>query len=141
MGNPLEPTTTVPSAAPAIGSGGEVLVGRRAELEDGQRVFLEVGGVQIGVLEHAGRLHAFENRCSHQGGPVCEGTVIGRVRQRFDAEGRTVGYEFSPTELHLVCPWHGVEFELETGVCASDRRRRIRRFEVLERDGAVYVVL
>ena len=119
----------------------EVLVASRSELEDGQRVFAWVDGVQIGVLEHDGRLYAFENRCSHQGGPVCEGTVSGRVEQRFDAAGRTSGYGFSQRELHLVCPWHGVEFELETGRCTSDRRRRIRRYDVHERDGAVYVSL
>lgn len=121
-------------------TGTEIYVGSRAELEDGERRFVTVDGVEIGVLAHAGRIHAFENRCVHQGGPVCEGVVLGKVEAVLDAERRQLGERFSENELHLVCPWHGFEYDLESGECVADRRLRLRRFEVVEREGEVYVV-
>jgi nitrite reductase/ring-hydroxylating ferredoxin subunit len=117
----------------------EVFVARRSELADGARTFVEVGGVEVGVLEHDGRLYAYENRCLHQGGPACEGVLLERVEQVLDAEGMARGGRLDPGDPHLVCPWHGWEYHLETGACVTDERRRLRRYEVAERDGEVFV--
>jgi nitrite reductase/ring-hydroxylating ferredoxin subunit len=43
--------------------------------------------------------------------------------------------------MHIVCPWHGYEYKLETGECAADKKLKLRRYEVIERDGGVYVAL
>ena len=40
----------------------------------------------------------------------------------------------------LRCAWHGWEFDIETGACAGDRRRKLRRYETVERGGQVYVL-
>lgn len=118
----------------------EVLIGSRSRLEDGTRLMVEVDGVEIGVFEHAGRLFAFENRCLHQGGPVCEGTLLGRVERLLDEGGRDLGGAFSEREIHLICPWHGWEFDLDSGCSVAYPELRLRRYQVLERDGDVYVV-
>jgi nitrite reductase/ring-hydroxylating ferredoxin subunit len=115
-------------------------MGTRRDLDQGARLVGHVGEVEVGVILHAGRLHAFENRCLHQGGPVCEGTVIGKVEAVLSDDKEMLGERFSSTEIHLVCPWHGYEYDLETGECATDRRLRLRRYEVIERDGEVYVL-
>lgn len=39
----------------------------------------------------------------------------------------------------VVCPWHGYEFDLASGRCANDPRLRLRRYDVIERDGEVYI--
>jgi nitrite reductase/ring-hydroxylating ferredoxin subunit len=114
-------------------------IGARADLTDGRRVLVEVGGVEVGVLEHEGTVYAYENRCVHQGGPVCEGVIIGRVEEVLDEAGLSRGGRFSTEQTHIVCPWHGFEFELTTGVCVADPRRRLRGFRVVEREGEVYV--
>lgn len=119
----------------------EVLVGPRSALADGTRLLIEVDGVEVGVLEHAGELFAYENRCLHQGGPVCEGVVLGQVEQILDASGRDRGARFSGQEPHLVCPWHGWEFDLRTGESVAYRDLRLRRFPVVERGGEVYIVV
>jgi nitrite reductase (NADH) small subunit len=118
----------------------EVWMGTRRDLEEGARLLGRVGDAEVGVILHDSRLHAFENRCVHQGGPVCEGTVIGKVEAVLSDDKALLGERFSTREIHLVCPWHGFEYDIETGECAADRRLRLRRYEVIERDGAVYVL-
>lgn len=47
-----------------------------------------------------------------------------------DDEKRYLGRRFSKDELHLVCPWHAWEFELESGRCAADPSLSLRKFPV-----------
>lgn len=119
----------------------EILVGTRADfVEDGRRI-VTVRGFDIGVLRHEGRFYAYENRCVHQGGPVCEGRVLGKVEAVLGADKSLLRERFSETEVHLICPWHGYEYDLATGECVVDRRRRLRRFDVVEKGDDVYVVV
>jgi nitrite reductase (NADH) small subunit len=117
----------------------ETLVGTVAEFEGGTRKIVEVDGVDVGVFRHRGKFVAFENRCLHQGGPVCEGILIGQVEQIIDEDGRDRGQRFSEDREHLVCPWHGWEYEISTGRCAADRRMALRAYRVQTRDDRVYV--
>lgn len=117
----------------------DVFVARAEEFDGDARLAVEHGPMQILVFRHAGRFYAFENRCAHSGGPVAEGTVLGRVEAVLGPDMTCLGERFSTDELHLVCPWHGWEYDLETGEYAGDRSVRINRFDVVERDGAVYV--
>jgi nitrite reductase/ring-hydroxylating ferredoxin subunit len=118
-------------------------VGSRADLPDGtQRIVTVDEDTEIGVIAHAGELYAYRNRCSHQGGPVCEGTIIGLVEPRLSDDGAMLGERFSETEPHLVCPWHGVEFRLLTGECVTIPRARLRRYALeIDDGGDVYVVI
>jgi nitrite reductase (NADH) small subunit len=89
-----------------------------------------VGGFEIGVFRFRDEFRAYENVCLHQGGPVCTGVVIGKVEQVL-REDKTVAFERESTEeIHVICPWHGWEYDLATGECATDRRLRLRSFEV-----------
>lgn len=106
--------------------------------EDGSRIVVPYRSVEIGVLRIKGRLHAFLNVCPHQGGPVCEGLVIHRVEEIIAEDKTYQGMRFTD-DLHLVCPWHGWEFDVESGRCAGDGKHGLRTFPVIERDGAVYV--
>ena len=104
-------------------------------------VLATVGGIEVGVFRVHGRLVAYENRCSHQGGPVCTGAVMGKVEAVHGPARTVVEERFSQEELHLVCPWHGWEYDLATGECAVDRRYRLRAFPVEERDGEIWVTV
>jgi nitrite reductase/ring-hydroxylating ferredoxin subunit len=122
-----------------LASATEVLVGSRSQFKDGERVFLRVASTEVGVFCHDGVFYAFENRCVHMGGPVCEGRIIGRVEAVLAEDKTVLGERFSETETHIVCPWHGYEYDLATGECAADRRLKLRRFEVVERGDEIYV--
>lgn len=117
----------------------EIFAARSEQLPEGGRVLVEHGAMTIGVIRAKGRLHAFLNICPHQGGPACEGLLIHKVEEII-AEDRTYqGMRFNEDELHIVCPWHGWEFNIETGRCAGDGKHALRRFEVVEKDDGVYV--
>ena len=117
----------------------EVFAGNLEDFTDGARCIVPVDGTEVGVIAHGDELVAYENRCAHQGGPVCEGVVLGRVEAVVTPEGKLVGERFSETEPHIVCPWHGWEYDLRTGCCAADPRFALRRYEVVCREGEVYV--
>jgi nitrite reductase (NADH) small subunit len=117
-----------------------VYAGTRSEFADDTRKIVDVGGREVGVLLHEGRFYAYENRCAHQGGPVCEGRILGRVEAVLGDDKTLLGETFSTTTTHLVCPWHGFEYDLETGECAADRRLRLRRYDVLVKGDDVYVI-
>ena len=98
-----------------------------------------VGPYEIGVFRLGDEFRAYENVCLHQGGPVCTGVVIGKVEQVL-RDDKTVAFERESTEeLHVICPWHGWEYDLENGECATDRRLRLRSFDVELVDGELYV--
>lgn len=114
-------------------------VGAETSFAEDERRLIEIDGVEIAVLRVGDRFHAFENRCLHMGGPVGEGMVIGRVEAVLDDQQRLLGERFSDDRLQLVCPWHGWAYDLESGVCAGDARRGLRRLDVTVHEGEVYV--
>ena len=75
-------------------------------------VVARVGGREIGVVLDGDQPKAIRNRCPHMGAPLCLGTV----RER---EAGTPGsYRFEGRRV-LHCPWHGWEFDLDSGVCLT----------------------
>ena len=119
----------------------ELFVTKAQDLKEGAKAFVENGASKIGVLRTKGKLHAFLNVCPHQGGPVCEGLIIHKVEEVIADDKTYKGMRFSDDELHVVCPWHGWEFDIETGRCAGDGRHELRRYDVVERGDEIYVVL
>jgi nitrite reductase/ring-hydroxylating ferredoxin subunit len=117
----------------------EYHVGSVEYLETGKRLIATIEGREVAVFAHNGVVYAYRNTCLHQGGPIGEGIIIGRVEAVLDEQKKLVREEFSDTELQLVCPWHGWAYDLETGVCAGLPDRRLRKYEVAVRDGEVYV--
>ena len=117
----------------------EYRVGPMGDIPDGGGVLAVADGVEIGVFRVGGGLVAYENRCMHQGGPVCTGEIVGRYEQVLNADGTVSGERFVDEEPRIACPWHGWEYDLETGRCTADGRYRLRRFPVVVRDGDVFV--
>jgi nitrite reductase/ring-hydroxylating ferredoxin subunit len=97
------------------------------------RVRFDHDGRDLVAFRVGERFVAFENVCPHLGGPVCQGKLARRVIAEI-ADYGDVRERLSDTEISLVCPWHGFEFDLPSGVAVADERYRLRRFE-LQRDG------
>jgi len=110
-----------------------------AEIPEKGVVLSQAGELQIGVFKVKGRLYAYENRCAHQGGPVCRGDVVGRFEERIGERGVSLGLVESEERIDIACPWHGWEYDVETGEHIADREIRLRSFPVYEEDGVVYV--
>ena len=118
----------------------EYRVGPITAIPERSGILVRAGEVEAGVFMVKGRLHAYENRCRHQGGPVCTGEIIGRYEQVLRPDGTVAGERFADDEVRIACPWHGWEYDLETGECTADRRFRLRRLEVRVREGEAYVI-
>jgi nitrite reductase/ring-hydroxylating ferredoxin subunit len=119
----------------------ELFVCKVGDISDGDVRIVGEGVRQIGVIMHRGEYFAYLNRCPHQGGPVCEGLKLPQVKDVIDNAGMFVSQAFDEDDVHLVCPWHGYEYHLATGVHAGDKRVKLRKFEVKTREGEIYVQL
>jgi nitrite reductase/ring-hydroxylating ferredoxin subunit len=127
------------SIARSRASMAEQFVGKHSEIKDGDRRIVFMGEHEIGVFKEKGEYFAYSNFCLHQGGPACEGLTIAKVEERIMPDKTSRGLYFSDTELHFVCPWHGMEYDMKTGECVSDRRMKLRRYKVTQKGDDVYV--
>ena len=79
-----------------------------------------VEGRIIAVFFHNDRLFAIDGMCAHQGGPLAKGIVSSGC---------------------VTCPWHGWQYELDSGVQTVNRQPLQETFEVRENAGNVEVKL
>jgi nitrite reductase/ring-hydroxylating ferredoxin subunit len=88
----------------------KVVVCRLEDFPPGERKIVKAGARSIGVFNVEGELFAIRNRCPHQGGPLCIGRLspwaVATAPGKVDMSG--------PPRL-VACPWHGWEYDLETG--------------------------
>src|SRR3954469_18250754 len=71
-----------------------VKVATRDELPPGGKKLVEVDGRAIAVFHVCGGFYAIDDVCTHDGGPLAEGQVIG---------------------CEIQCPRHGARFDIRTG--------------------------
>lgn len=117
-----------------------VLIPSAGDIADSDGILVKLDdGREVGVFRVHGRLVAYENRCAHQGGPVCTGVILGRCEQILAPDKTVLREVLNAEHPHLICPWHGWEYDLETGECAANRRYRLRSIEVSEHDGNAYL--
>jgi nitrite reductase/ring-hydroxylating ferredoxin subunit len=119
----------------------EIYVAKVSDFDENDHRVVRSGELEIGVIHRGGQFYAYNNYCVHQGGPATEGMIIAKVEERIGPGGISTGMAFSEDEIHFVCPWHGYEYDLRTGECAADRRMRLRKFDVVTKDGNVFVVI
>jgi nitrite reductase/ring-hydroxylating ferredoxin subunit len=100
------------------------------------RIF-EVRGRSIGVVHTEKGWFAIRNRCPHQGAPLCRGPISGTMLPSNPDE-----YRPAMAGGVVRCPWHGWEFDLETGRSMFGiSRDRTATYPVEIRDGEVFVLL
>jgi len=112
-------------------------VARTTDFKDLEPIYVEVGGLNVGVYRLNGRYYAYIDVCPHEGGPACGGGVFGNVECEFK-EG--IRRDFVSREHYsIACPWHGIEFDLETGVCLPRKDWRLASLETLVEGDRVMV--
>ena len=75
-----------------------VKVASISELAPGAVILVEVDDERVALVNVDGELHAIADECTHEGCSLSEGDLDGRM---------------------LVCPCHGSEFDVTTGVPAT----------------------
>ncbi len=68
------------------------------QIPTGERLFVELGGKSIVLINLAGKLFAIGDVCSHDNGPVGDGEI---------------------EENEIICPRHGARFNIHTGKATS----------------------
>jgi nitrite reductase/ring-hydroxylating ferredoxin subunit len=111
-----------------------------SDIAEGGKLVVALGSRSVGIFRlPGGILHAYENVCPHQGGPVCQGTILPRVVEELSPSQASTGFRFEPADMHIVCPWHGFEFSIATGKHAAASSIQLRRVAVRETNGEVCV--
>lgn len=91
----------------------------QSELGDGQMILAQVRGRKIVVGRCPEGIFAFSNHCSHRGGPLADGALVGCTVQ---------------------CPWHGSQFDIRSGhVVAGPAKDTMETYSVEVRGGEVFV--
>ncbi|TQC49198.1 Rieske (2Fe-2S) protein [Rhodococcus sp. WS4] len=104
------------------------VVGKAADLADGEKMAVDAGGRSIAIFNVKGRYYGLLNRCPHRGADLCAGRFLPRVTAAVPGE-----YHYDTEHTFLVCPWHGWEFDVATGQSYFDpvgMRGRPYRVEV-----------
>jgi nitrite reductase (NADH) small subunit len=104
----------------------ELYVAKVDELSDRERRIVVEDALEIGVFRLGDEFFAWESN---------------RVNEVLEEAKRAHGYEFVEADVHIICPWHGYEFNIRTGVHPGNPDARLRGFPVTIRDGAVYVTI
>lgn len=120
--------------------GKEIFVAEVSELNEGERKIVPFGNTEIGVYRMKGKLYAYENFCAHQGGPACEGLSMPKVEEVIAEDKTYQRMRFNYDEWHIVCPWHAWEYDLATGEFVVNRKFRLKKYEVVEKEGRIYVL-
>lgn len=111
------------------------------EIPEGGRKVVSCDGTEVGVFRVDGELYAWYNNCAHMRGPICQGRIYKRVLEPLGANQTVREMKFSDEHTHIVCPWHGLEFDLKTGLHPGSAKHRLRKVNLEIKDGEVYVVL
>lgn len=112
-----------------------------SDFGESRRKVFAAGGIEVGVFKLGDEFFAYENKCPHLEGPVCRGKILPLVMEAVAADGTSTGRVFSKERFNVICPWHGYEFDIRTGVHPTDKRVRLRRVPVRVADGTVVVTV
>ena len=92
----------------------------QSELSHGQMMLANVNGERVVVGKCPEGIAAFSDHCTHAGGPLSDGALVGCTVQ---------------------CPWHGSQFDIHTGrVVAGPADEKIDVYDTEIRAGEVYVI-
>jgi nitrite reductase (NADH) small subunit len=107
----------------------DYIVGDASLIPKGEGRIFEVGRLSIGIFNIDGEFFALRNLCPHQGGPLCENKLFDSIEAEVMSDGEI--REFVTSEKSIIpCPWHGIEFEVKTGVCLSKKNWKVSRYDV-----------
>jgi nitrite reductase/ring-hydroxylating ferredoxin subunit len=119
----------------------DITVGAVKDFQDPGRKILDVGGMEIAVFRLAGEFYAYENHCPHLGGPGCQGKMLPLTLEAVAEDKTSSGRVFSKEHMNVICPWHGMEFDIRTGEHPMSAKYRLRKVPVRVEGEQVFVTL
>jgi 3-phenylpropionate/trans-cinnamate dioxygenase ferredoxin subunit len=101
------------------------MVGSVGEIPPGRFKLVTIDGREFGITNVNGAYRAVRNVCPHQGAPICRGTIGGTWLASAPGE-----FVWGRDGEILRCPWHGWEFDLQSGAALFDAGVRVRVLDV-----------
>src|SRR5699024_9508804 len=103
------------------------------EIPSGEFKIVKANGKEVGVYNDEGVYDGILNVCPHQQDEICKGTVSGT-----NIESEPHEFIYGKEGKVLSCPWHGWEFDIETGKSIFDPENyRVRTYEVKVEDNRI----
>jgi nitrite reductase/ring-hydroxylating ferredoxin subunit len=97
-----------------------------SDIPPGTRKLVQVNGRPVAIFNLEGAFFGLNNKCPHEGGSLCHGVVTGLI----DSTGPGEYHQSRRGEM-IRCPWHGWEFDIQTGQSWCDpERMKVRRYGV-----------
>jgi nitrite reductase/ring-hydroxylating ferredoxin subunit len=119
----------------------DVNIGAASDFDDPGRKIMAFENFEVAVFRLGDQFFAYLNHCPHMGGPACQGKLMPKVDEVIAPDRTSKGLAFSKTQMHVVCPWHGFEFDIRTGRHPGNPRMRLRPMKVQVADGDVIVTV
>jgi sulfoxide reductase heme-binding subunit YedZ len=97
---------------------GFVEVCKAERIPEDRATIISLSGERVAVFRYGGKVSAISNVCQHQNGPLGEGRIIDGC---------------------VTCPWHGYQYQPESGAAPAPFKEKIPTFRVKVVDDAVFV--
>ncbi len=107
-----------PAATHPAGSDGFIDVCAVDDIPHYRAKIVCLAGERVAVFRYDGRISAVSNVCQHQNGPLGEGKILDGC---------------------ITCPWHGYQYQPETGAAPPPFTEKIPTFNVRVAGGRVWV--
>ncbi|NKB23353.1 MAG: Rieske 2Fe-2S domain-containing protein [Kiritimatiellae bacterium] len=88
------------------------------DIPEKQAKIFHITGERVAVFRYDGKISAISNVCQHQNGPLGEGHIIDGL---------------------VTCPWHGYQYDPETGASPPPFTEKVPTFHVKIVGGRIYV--
>jgi nitrite reductase/ring-hydroxylating ferredoxin subunit len=108
-------------------------IGCLADFPEGRATVITVDRRALGLIRWHDKVFALRSVCPHQSGPLCEGPV----RPYLDADLPSSNVAIDDDRPVIACPWHGWEFDVQTGRLVTGGPERVRTFPVEIREERV----
>jgi nitrite reductase/ring-hydroxylating ferredoxin subunit len=96
-----------------------IKVAQVQDIPSGTMKEVKYDGESVCLVNTNGKYYAIGNVCTHEEGPLAEGTL-----DNFEVE----------------CPWHGARFDVRTGeVLAPPATRPVPRYEVILKENDIFI--
>ncbi len=89
-----------------------------ADIPENRARIVCLSGERVAIFKYDGKISAVSNVCQHQNGPLGEGKIV------FGC---------------ITCPWHGYQYQPDTGASPPPFVERVPTFNVRVRNGRVFV--
>ena len=89
-----------------------------ADIPENRARIICLAGERVAIFKYEGKISAVSNVCQHQNGPLGEGKIV------FGC---------------ITCPWHGYQYQPDTGASPPPFVEKVPTFNVRVKNGRVYV--